>query len=87
MTANTKEYNGWKNWSTWNVALWMANDEGLYRSIQAYRQQADRNGKRAGYAGWLHWAGLRDEKTPDGAKFSAKCLDYRALDEVVRDSD
>lgn len=23
-------YNGWKNWQTWNVALWFGNDEGLY---------------------------------------------------------
>jgi hypothetical protein len=25
-------YNGWKNWETWNVALWFGNDEGLYRA-------------------------------------------------------
>jgi hypothetical protein len=24
-------YNGWKNYPTWAVNLWLANDEGLYR--------------------------------------------------------
>ena len=25
------DYNGWTNYETWNVALWVDNDEGLYR--------------------------------------------------------
>ena len=24
-------YNGWKNWETWNVALWCDNEEVIYR--------------------------------------------------------
>lgn len=24
-------YNGWANWETWNTALWLTNEEGVYR--------------------------------------------------------
>ena len=27
-------YNGWQNYETWNVALWLQNDEGLYNLCQ-----------------------------------------------------
>lgn len=26
-------YQGWNNWETWNVALWLGNDEGIYCGI------------------------------------------------------
>lgn len=25
-----KEYNGWQNYETWNVALWLDNEQGSY---------------------------------------------------------
>ena len=58
-------YNGHKNWSHWNVALWVCNDEGLYRlACTAIR-----------YAGTLDEAAhellvMLPEKTPDGAVYS-----------------
>lgn len=36
----SKGYNGWVNWQTWNVNLWLANEEPLYRATLA---QARRN--------------------------------------------
>ncbi len=31
MTTETKTYNGWTNYETWNVKLWIDNEEGDYR--------------------------------------------------------
>lgn len=38
--ANT--FNGWTNWATWNVELWLDNDEGLYREKQRFIRRSYR---------------------------------------------
>lgn len=35
-------YQGWKNYETWNVALWVNNDEPLYRQMRALRPYTPR---------------------------------------------
>ena len=37
MTDET--YNGWTNYETWNVNLWLANDEPMYRETLRYVQR------------------------------------------------
>lgn len=35
-------YNGWKNWETWNTALWCDNEESIYRArMEAKPRTAD----------------------------------------------
>lgn len=40
---NTKEYNGWTNYETWNVALWFGNDQGSYEMCREMAQAAYAN--------------------------------------------
>lgn len=32
--SESEGYNGWKNYETWNVALWLDNDEGSYNEVR-----------------------------------------------------
>jgi hypothetical protein len=70
-------FNGWANWETWNVALWIGNDEFIYRHA--------RRNKNLGYKKWA--ARYRDEtgefSTPDGAQWLSSEVDLDALDDVL----
>ncbi|MFN7610091.1 MAG: hypothetical protein ACK5QX_04015 [bacterium] len=63
------KYNGHPSRAAWNVALWIANDEPLYRAALRAKQKA-RSPKE--YAPWFFLeTGLTDtDKTPDGYRFS-----------------
>lgn len=57
-------YNGHKNWAHWNVALWIANDEQLYRAaLRAIRG----NRRESAVAQLLEQL---PAATPDGAKYN-----------------
>lgn len=65
----TKKYNGHEGWTAWNVALWIANDEGLYRQAKVFRNSSRTLEKAAeAMLAFLKEAGV--QKTPDGAKYS-----------------
>jgi hypothetical protein len=74
-------YNGWKNRQTWNVALWIGNDEPLYRAAVEFVKAAKR--KRGVYSRFIRYMGLECELTPDNIKWLGSRLAYRELDDMM----
>ena len=85
MTDDT--HNGWKNYETWNVALWIGNDEGLYDTARDFRHSL------SPYADFCEYMKeLRDDiggdigyQTPDGVAWNDSGLDIPALDEMIEE--
>ncbi len=68
-------YQGWSNYETWNVALWMGNDEGLYncaRRCTTYRE-------------FVEYMGFEDGATADGVKWMDPMLNTVELDEMMEE--
>jgi len=78
------DYNGWKNYETWNVALWIGNDEGLYNDAQcceSYTIFAD-------YMlslGEDNGGGSICYQTPDSVAWNDSGLDIETLDEMIEE--
>lgn len=77
MEKNEK-YNGWKNYETWNVSLWIRNDESFYDFARAC--------KRALSPYKCFASDLREVdclETPDKVAWNDSNLDIQALDEMI----
>lgn len=83
--APSETYQGWKNRATWNVALYVNNDEPLYRSAVAYVTRRKAEGKKPSWGGFLAYSGMAEDKTPDGFKYGGSRLDYKALSEMLNE--
>jgi len=81
MTEKPETYQGWANYPTWAVNLWLSNDEGLYLDTRAMVAESRRKGDPAGRLA-LNLQEFVDELLPDlGASFASDLLGY-AVGEV-----
>lgn len=88
-------YNGWKNYPTWNIALWFSNDVALYNkwiivskllaSMRGGRKQT-RNAWESGMAHYFSgleiMARFGNSETPDGVDFNDKSIDWVEIAEA-----
>ncbi len=74
-----EDYNGWKNRQTWNVALWIGNDEGLYNLAR----EIVRSNPENPYNAFVQEVG--SSKTPDNVAWNDSGLDIDALDDMMRE--
>lgn len=94
MTTDTT-YNGYLNRATWNVALWIGNEAGLYNAAVSFMSLYDaaNGGKgvkgaykgRAPYAAFIRHMGMQDERTGDNFKWLSDRLCYRELNDFMKE--
>ena len=78
-------YNGWKNHATWNVALWIGGDEGLYNLAKECASYIEfKETLEDIYEGEPHLAEIAYQ-TPDGVSWGDSGLDVTELDEMIQD--
>jgi len=75
MTA-TQTYNGWANFQTFNVTLWIQNDESLYNAAKSCTNYQE-------LASLLYDCGSKE--TPDGVKWTDAKIDGIAVNEMMQD--
>ena len=79
---NSDTYNGWKNRQTWNVALWIGNDEPLYRAAVDFMRRY--KGRRP-YIDFIRSEGLQFDRTPDNIAFFSTRLCYSELNAMMNE--
>lgn len=78
-------YNGWTNWETWNVNLWIFNHEPNYRMFEAFAAGCGSHAITANDA-YDFFADFMNECTPDmSAEQSHGVVNWEEIAESMRE--
>ena len=70
-----EKYNGWNDWTTWNVALWIRNEESIYNIAKDCNDYIDFLFEMQAMCGFY--------STPDGADYGEANLDE--MNELIKE--
>ena len=76
------EYNGWANYETWNVMLWINNDELLHSTLKNVWSNNFTKAVNT-YEKWLLEFEMYKRSTPDGVKWSSKKINLSEVNEHI----
>lgn len=79
-------YNGWANFATWNVVLWLSNDVIVRDARIEFQKQDKNNPVKGSYKRFLDFFfGGSGYYTPDNICYRNRTLDYARLDEWTKE--
>ena len=78
-TKSNETYNGYTNYETWNVALWIQNDEGLYNLALSFADFVNP------YESFLEYFQGFSDNTPDGIKWDDPKINKKEINLMFRD--
>ena len=75
LSGDTGTYNGWYDYTTWNCALWINNDQSIYNIASECETYADFLYEMQVMCGY--------HSTPDGADYGE--ANYQEMDELIHE--
>lgn len=82
-----EEYNGWPNYQTWNVMLWLDNDESAYRYyVERVRANKAKGRKITGMRARLIAESAMGSETGDGVSLLNSRIRWTAIAEAMSES-